>query len=57
MEKRRHDGVTTYDLLGLTVEEHNTLTRALYRSFIEYEDTKAEDLRLDLLRGARSVSE
>ena len=51
MEKVRHEGVTTYDLLGLTVEEHNTITRALYRSFKDHQDAKAESLRVALLGG------
>lgn len=51
METRRNEGVTTYDLLGLTVTQHNTLLRALYQAHKEHGDTEAESLRVVLLGG------
>ena len=49
MRTKRHEGVTTYDIIGLTVAEHNTLLRALHRSYKDYADREAESLRVALL--------
>lgn len=51
MQQRVNEGVTTYDLLGLTSAEHYTLVRALYRSFKDHGDAEAEKLRIVLLGG------
>lgn len=51
MEGRIHEGVTTYDLLGLTVAERVTILRALHRSYKDHGDTEAESLRCAMLGG------
>lgn len=52
MEVRRHEGITTYDLVVLTMAEKMTIIRALYQAFRDYDDKDAERLRVALLGGA-----